>query len=60
MLIFTRKTNQSIDIGIDVKVVILGARNGRVRVGIIAPQEIQVDRSEVTARREQERRQNKP
>ncbi len=47
MLVFTRKLGESIHIGHDVTVAILGVRGTNVRVGINAPRAIDVHRSEV-------------
>lgn len=50
MLILTRKTGQSIIIGTDTKVTVLGIKDGQVRIGIDAPKEIPVHREEVQSR----------
>ena len=47
MLVLSRRTNQSVMIGHDVVVTILEVRGDVVRVGITAPQEIDVHREEV-------------
>ncbi len=47
MLVLSRKQDESILIGKDVEVVVLGVRNGRVRLGIKAPREVPVHRGEV-------------
>lgn len=47
MLVLTRKTNQSIMIGDDIKVSILSVAGDKVRIGIDAPREIAVFREEV-------------
>lgn len=47
MLVLSRKTNEAITIGNDVKVIILGVRGDTVKLGIKAPQSIEVHREEV-------------
>ena len=47
MLNLNRNIRESIYIGDEVKVIILGIEEGRVRIGIEAPKEIKVHRQEV-------------
>ena len=47
MLVLTRKVDESISIGNNVTVTILGIRGGQVRIGIEAPRETPVNRKEV-------------
>jgi carbon storage regulator len=47
MLVLTRKLNESIIIDGNIRIKIVGVRNGHVRVGIEAPQEIKVFREEL-------------
>ncbi len=47
MLVLTRKVNESITIGNDITVEVIGVRGGQVRLGIKAPRETPVNRSEV-------------
>ena len=47
MLVLTRNISQTIMIDDDVTVTVLGVRGNQVRLGIDAPKEIQVHRSEV-------------
>ena len=47
MLILTRKIGESIIIGDNVKVTILGVEGRQIRVGIDAPKEISVHRQEI-------------
>ena len=50
MLILTRRTGESVMIGDDVTVTVLGIRHGQVRIGITAPKNIAVHREEVYER----------
>jgi len=47
MLILSRKTNQKILIGNDIELTIIEVRGDQVKIGIKAPQEIQVFRQEL-------------
>ena len=47
MLIITRKPGESFYIGDDIKVTILGERDGTVKVGIDAPKDVQILREEI-------------
>lgn len=47
MLILTRKPGESLIIGDDVIVTVLGVRGGQVRIGIDAPKSISVHRQEI-------------
>lgn len=47
MLILSRKTNQKILIGNNIELTIIEVRGDQVKVGINAPQEIQVFRQEL-------------
>jgi len=48
---FTRRLNESVHIGPDVKVTLLGIRGNQVRLGIDAPKDVVVDREEVHQRK---------
>ncbi len=50
MLILTRKDNESLIIGDDIKITVLGVQGGQVRIGITAPKDIDVHREEVYLR----------
>jgi carbon storage regulator len=47
MLVLTRRANESILIGDDITVTILGVTPGGVRVGIDAPQDKRINRAEI-------------
>ncbi|MGA2320474.1 MAG: carbon storage regulator CsrA [Solirubrobacteraceae bacterium] len=47
MLVLTRRPKQSIMIGDDVEVTVLSADGGKVRLGIQAPSEVPVHRTEI-------------
>jgi carbon storage regulator len=47
MLVLTRKSNQSIMIGDDVEISVLSVMGEKVRIGISAPQDVPVFRTEI-------------
>ena len=55
MLVLTRKRNQSIMIGDDIEVSVLGVVGEKVRIGIDAPRDIPVFRKEVYLEIQQQR-----
>jgi carbon storage regulator len=57
MLVLTREINQEILIGNDIKITVVGIKGGKVKIGIDAPEEIEVDRKEV---REKKKLSGKP
>ena len=44
MLVLTRKAGQSIQIGEDITVQVLTSQNGQIRLGILAPKHISIQR----------------
>lgn len=58
MLVLSRLTDESIMIGDDIEVVIVRNVNGKVKLGINAPQHIQVHRKEVYEAIQREKRNN--
>ena len=47
MLVLSRRKNESIMVGDDVQIMIVGIRGDKIRVGITAPESIPVHRKEV-------------
>lgn len=47
MLIFTRNINQSFLVGDDIKVKVLDVKGNQVRIGIEAPNDVDVNREEI-------------
>ena len=60
MLILSRRPNESIVIGPNIIVTILGFSGQQVRLGITAPREVVVDREEVHARKLREHTSSAP
>ena len=50
MLILTRRVGESLMIGDDVTVTVLGVKGNQVRVGVDAPREVAVHRQEIYER----------
>jgi carbon storage regulator len=56
MLILSRRIGESICVGDDVQITVLGSKKGQVRLGVQASKEIPVHREEVYKRIKNERR----
>ena len=54
MLILTRRISESVIIGDDVKITVLGVKGSQVRLGIDAPKSVSVHREEIYERIQQE------
>lgn len=54
MLILTRRVGESVMIGDDVTVTVLGVKGNQVRVGVNAPKAVAVHREEIYARIQRE------
>ena len=50
MLIPTRRTGETLKIGDDIEVTVLGTKGNQIRLGIEAPKEVPVHREEVYER----------
>jgi carbon storage regulator len=53
-LILTRRTGETINIGADVTVTVVGVQGGQVKIAIDAPRDITVDRAEISERKRAE------
>ncbi len=58
MLILTRRVGETLMIGDDVTVTVLGVKGNQVRVGVSAPREVSVHREEIYERIKQEQKSN--
>lgn len=58
MLILTRRINETLNIGDEVQVTVLGIKGNQVRIGINAPRDVPVHREEIYQRIKREERMN--
>ena len=54
MLIFTRRVGETLMIGYEVTVTVLGVKGNQVRIGVNAPKDVSVHREEIYERIKQE------
>lgn len=57
MLILTRKVGETLKIGHEITVTVLTVKGNQVRIGITAPEDVQVHREEIYNRMQQEKMQ---
>ena len=50
MLVLTRRTNETLMVGDDMTVTVLGVKGNQVRIGVNAPREVAVHREEIYER----------
>lgn len=60
MLVLSRRLEETLIIGDDIKVTVLGVSGNQVRLGIAAPKEVSVHREEVYLRIQEEQDQLNP
>ncbi len=54
MLVLTRKPNEEIIIGDNIRITVVEVAPGRVKIGITAPKSVRVDRAEIHEKKQQE------
>lgn len=58
MLILTRRVGETLMVGDDVTVTVLGVKGNQVRIGVNAPKDVSVHREEIYLRIQEEGEQN--
>lgn len=59
MLVLSRKLKETIEVGPDIRITVVDIRGDKVRIGIDAPDHVQVHRSEVADEIRRERREGR-
>ncbi|MCK9503143.1 MAG: carbon storage regulator CsrA [Porticoccaceae bacterium] len=59
MLILTRRVGETLVVGDDVTVTVLGVKGNQIRLGVNAPKDVSVHREEIYQRIQQEKSQDK-
>ena len=60
MLILTRRVGETLMIGDEVKLTVLGVKGNQVRIGVDAPRDVTVHREEIYDRIKKEKEQESP
>jgi len=60
MLVLSRRINETVAIGDEIKVTVLGTNGGQIRIGVLAPREVPVHREEVFHRIQDDERDPEP
>ncbi|AEG02057.1 carbon storage regulator CsrA [Methylomonas methanica] len=60
MLILTRRVGETLMIGDEVTVTVLGVKGNQVRIGVNAPKDVSVHREEIYERIKKEQSESKP
>ena len=60
MLILTRRIDEAIEIGGGIKIVLLDAREGRAKIGIEAPNDVEIRRPESPKPKRNARKEREP
>lgn len=55
-MVLTRKVGESIMIGDNISVTVLGVKDNQVRIGVNAPKDVAVDREEIFLRKQADKR----
>ncbi|MFB9885784.1 carbon storage regulator CsrA [Balneatrix alpica] len=60
MLILTRRVGETLMVGDDVTVTVLGVKGNQVRIGVNAPKDVSVHREEIYQRIQKEKQEQHP
>lgn len=59
-MILTRRAGETLFIGDDIKVTVLGVKGNQVRIGVEAPKDVEVHREEIYQRIQKEKEEKRP